>query len=40
VLPRKAESHLVLVGTSYVVGIMDGEAVKDREGEVTEFEIH
>jgi hypothetical protein len=40
VLLREAESHFVLVGTCYVAGITDGEAVKNREGEVMKFEIH
>jgi hypothetical protein len=40
VLLREAGSHFVLVGTCCVAGMMDGEAVKGKEAEVMEFEIH
>ncbi|CZR61815.1 uncharacterized protein PAC_11712 [Phialocephala subalpina] len=43
VILRKVNSHYVLVGPCFVLGLMDGEAVgliKNGEAQIQEFEIH
>jgi hypothetical protein len=39
-LLRKVKSHFVIMGPCYVAGIVDGEVVDGREGDLTVFEIH